>query len=51
MTNFTVFDALFEAKYPEQLFIIGHQLCFSKQFTGKSVQEELILYQKTYISS
>ena len=32
--------------YPEQLFITGHQLFFSKQFTDKSVEEKLILYKK-----
>ena len=35
--------------YPEQLFIIGHQLFFSEQFTDRSVacvEEELILYEK-----
>ena len=34
--------------YSEQLFITGHQLFFTKQFTDKYVEEELILY-KTYI--
>ena len=32
--------------YPEQLFITGHQLCFSKQFIDISVEEELIVYKK-----
>ena len=32
--------------WPEQLFIIGHQLFFSNKFTDKSVEEELILYKK-----
>ena len=32
--------------YPEQLFITGHQLFFSKQFTDKYVEEDLILYKK-----
>ena len=36
--------------YPEHLFIRGHQYFFSNQFTGKSVEEELILFKKTYIS-
>ena len=33
-------------QYPEQLFITGHQLYFSEQFTDKSVEEELILHKK-----
>ena len=33
-------------QHPEQLFITGHQLFFSGQFTDKSVEEELILYKK-----
>ena len=37
--------------HPEQLFITGHQLFLSNQFTDKSVEEEVILYKKTYISS
>ena len=31
---------------PEQLFITGHQLFFSKQFMNKSVEKEVILYKK-----
>ena len=37
--------------YPEQLFITGHQLCFSNQFTEKSVEEELISYKKHTIAA
>ena len=31
---------------PEQFFITGHQGFFSKHFTNKSVEGELILYKK-----
>ena len=37
--------------YPEQLFITGHQLIFSKQFMDKSVEEELILYKKHILAA
>ena len=37
--------------YPEQLFMTKHLLFLSNQFTDKFVEEELILYKKTYISS
>ena len=37
--------------YPEQLFIAGHQLFFSNQFTDKSVEEELILYKKHILAA
>ena len=34
-----------------KLFITGHQLFFSKQFTDKSVEEELILYKKHILAA
>ena len=37
--------------YPEQVFITGHQLFSSKQFTDKSVEEELILYKKHILAA
>ena len=37
--------------YPEQVFITGHQLFFSKQFTVKSVEEELIFYKKHILAA
>ena len=37
--------------YPEQLFITGHQLFVSNQFTDKSVEEELILYKKHILAA
>ena len=37
--------------YPEQLFIIGHQVFVSNQFTDKSVEEELILYKKHILAA
>ena len=37
--------------YPEHLFITGHQLFFSNQFTDRSVEEELILYKKHILAA
>ena len=37
--------------YQEQLFITGHQLFFPKQFTDKSVEEELILCKKHILAA
>ena len=37
--------------YPEQLFITGYQIFFSKQFTDLSVEEELILYKKHILAA
>ena len=37
--------------YQEQLFITEHQFYFSKQFTDKSLAEELILYKKHILAA
>ena len=37
--------------YPEHLFITGHQLLFSIQFTDSSVEEELSLYKKHILAA
>ena len=37
--------------YPKQLFITGHQLFFSKQFTDTSIEEELMLYKKYILAA
>ena len=37
--------------YPEQLFITGHQLFFSNQFTEKSVEEDNFLYKKHILTA
>ena len=37
--------------YPEQLFIIGHQLFLSNQLTDTSVEKKLILYKKNILAA